>query len=516
MSKPTSIKSQYQEMSTNRAQYLENARKFASWTLPGIISISDTLPATVNGEVAPIYEPKFDSIGAEAVNYLANKITLALFPAMRPFFRLAPQESSAQADLAKRDEQAATQLSSALREVERVGLRKFNKITERADLTTTAMHLIVTGNALYVHEVGNTRMYDMSKYVVQRDISGGVLKIIIREGVAYQALTPEQKDLLVNKKFKDDDVVELYTMSHWDADQNAYVVTQALDDVDVPVAVPRTYSKDELPFIPLTWQLTSGEHYGRGMVEMYKGAFASVNALSREMTILGIASAKVVFLVNPGATTLASRIDELNECESGTYFIGLEDDLAVSTVNKMADAQIVQAIIADHSRLIQRVFLMDTAVQRDAERVTAEEIRRVANQLETSFGGVYSRLSRKWQRPLAIKSVTLAMAELGFSFEDETWIDIEIVTGLESISRSAEVDDLLNFLTALTALQQLDERTRMRLEEGEIIRKIASGYNVDTTSPMKVVKSDEEYAAAVEQEQQQALTLAAAAQQGEQ
>ena len=45
-------------------------------------------------------------------------------------------------------------------------------------------------------------------------------------------------------------------------------------------------------------------------------------------------------------------------------------------------------------------FLLNTAIQRDAERVTAQEIRYMAQQLETAMGGIYSLLSQEFQLPL--------------------------------------------------------------------------------------------------------------------
>lgn len=46
-------------------------------------------------------------------------------------------------------------------------------------------------------------------------------------------------------------------------------------------------------------------------------------------------------------------------------------------------------------------FMLNSAVQRSGERVTAEEIRYVANELEDTLGGIYSILSQELQLPLA-------------------------------------------------------------------------------------------------------------------
>ena len=53
------------------------------------------------------------------------------------------------------------------------------------------------------------------------------------------------------------------------------------------------------------------------------------------------------------------------------------------------------------TRRLGAAFLLNTAVTRDAERVTAQEIRMQAQELESSLGGVYSRLANELQLPLA-------------------------------------------------------------------------------------------------------------------
>ena len=55
---------------------------------------------------------------------------------------------------------------------------------------------------------------------------------------------------------------------------------------------------------------------------------------------------------------------------------------------------------------------MNESVQRDAERVTAEEIRLMAEQLESGLAGVYSMLSQELQLPL-IKRVLFLMEQAG-------------------------------------------------------------------------------------------------------
>lgn len=490
------LKAEYEKLAGKaRSTYLNDAKKFARWTIPSLLSFNEKLPSNSKSDTPDIHTPKYDSIGAEAVNFLANKIVLTFFPPQRPFFRLRADNSSDVAQEAMQDKEMAERVSSILSSLEREALLKFNGIAARADLVTAALHLIVTGNGLLYYNGKETRFYDLNRYIVERDISGGVVKLIIEDGLIYGTLSDEYKKLLIKHDFEYDDIVPLYTKVEWVASKQKYKVQQSLEDIIVPGQENVYYEKDELPYIPLAWQLTAGEHYGRGMVEMYKGAFAAVNALSREMTLLGVIASKIIFLVNPSSTTLANKIDELGTCESGTFFIGMPEDLNVVNVNKLNDATIVTTMLQEHTQLIRRVFLMDSAVQRDAERVTAEEIRRVAQQLETSFGGVYSRLSIAWQKPMAV----IALKEVEKLVAKEKWLNIDIVTGLESISRSAEVEDLLSWLQSLQIFNGLSPEVMMRINMDDAIRRLAQGYNIDIGSYEGLLKS----AAQVQQEMQQ-------------
>ena len=62
--------------------------------------------------------------------------------------------------------------------------------------------------------------------------------------------------------------------------------------------------------------------------------------------------------------------------------------------DKQYDLRVVVDAIQRFEERMSFAFLLNAAVQRDAERVTAQEIRYMANELETALGGVYSLLSQ--------------------------------------------------------------------------------------------------------------------------
>ena len=97
-------------------------------------------------------------------------------------------------------------------------------------------------------------------------------------------------------------------------------------------------------------------------------------------------------------------------------------------------------------------FLLNSSVQRNAERVTAEEVRYMAQELETALGGVYSILSQEFQLPL----VRLLLARLESDGKmpkmPKDSIKPQIVTGLEALGRGQDLTKLAQFLTYLQPL----------------------------------------------------------------
>ena len=88
--------------------------------------------------------------------------------------------------------------------------------------------------------------------------------------------------------------------------------------------------------------------------------------------------------------------------------------------------------------------MLNSAVQRNAERVTAEEVRFMAQELETSLGGVYSILSQELQLPL-IKILIFRMEKQGrMPVFPKNVIKPQIITGMEALGRGQDLNKLAN------------------------------------------------------------------------
>ena len=92
--------------------------------------------------------------------------------------------------------------------------------------------------------------------------------------------------------------------------------------------------------------------------------------------------------------------ENLGESPNGAIIEGSANDVSVLQVNKFADFRIAYDTMNRIETRLQLAFLLNSSIQRNAERVTASEIRFMAEDLEQALGGIYSILSQEFQLPL--------------------------------------------------------------------------------------------------------------------
>jgi hypothetical protein len=492
-------------IANNRSTLLNRVREYSRLTLPYICP-----PQALN--LGQDLQNTSDSIGAAAVNHLSNKLVTALFPATQPFFRLRVGAEEMQilkqaADAGDQDANAILkQLDTVLTETERSMLDElsFNKF--RTEATTAIKHLIITGNAcMYVPEgsQNDVQVYGITSYVNVRDLSGRIVEAITLDTKAFATFAPKvqealrkDSECLKGEKDIESKNINLYTWIKMELD-GKYHVTQWAEDVKLDTQA--TYAVDDLPWLFLTWNLIRGEDYGRSYVEDYHAAFHSLDVLSGSMVeLVGIAS-DIKWLVNP-----ESQLDvvELNNSKRGSYHVGKEGDLTAAQLNKSSDFQVVMSYYQDVIKQIARAFLMNSMLTRDAERVTATEIRDNILELETALGGQYSRFSEDWQMRLA----TLLIKRTK-TIDRKFKISPQIITGMDSLSRSGELDNLRMMLSDLNMFNGIPESLQQVLDWSGIVKYIGIRRGIDYT---QLIKSQQQVAAeqqALQQQQAQEAQL---------
>ncbi|MCP4342371.1 MAG: hypothetical protein GY799_26715 [Desulfobulbaceae bacterium] len=491
-----SLQSEFQALMHKRSTINTQFEDYAGWTLPYLF-----MPEGSDEDLEAQHD--FQSVGAQAVNHLANRIAKTLFPAGRPFFRMDLTDSQLEELITEglQEEKIENLMSKA----EKEAMKKMSTAKMRTAILAAIKHLIVFGNALmyFPKQTAVSRpvqVYNPRDYVIQRDMAGRPTTMIMRDNHQLVTLPEAIQDLVVASDGYDNKdptrTVELYTVARKLFDGRWQVYQEVENQIEIP-GTRGLFTDEDLPWIPLTWNLQRGANYGNGLVEEYAGDFHTLSSLSEALLVLSGLVSDIKILVDPMGST---DVDTLNDSESGTYVHGNADDISFLQLEKFQDMKFLREQMNDYERRLGAGFLLNTAVTRDAERVTAEEIRMQANELEGSFGGVYSRLAEEMQQPIAKR----IMIDLDPGFKG---IEPLIITGVESLSRTSELDEMMLFFNDLAMLANLPERAAERLNFSAVISKLGAARAIDYDDLLLTEEQVEENRAKqLAAEQQSAVT----------
>lgn len=498
----------YKEMCVGREPYLERAYEAAKITIPSLF---------VRYQETPWIElpTPWSAIGARSVNYLASALLLAYFPPNLEVVRL--EADPVLAAQIGGSEKLKQQLDAALAlyseklsdEMETIGLR--------APMYEALRHMIVGGNSLfYLPKKGAPRNIPLDHYTIERDGSGNILTIVVCEKINERALPNRAREALKYSKrskssslYVTDGAVtyspsstkgkpkehELYTVIRRLNDQDELVETakyeiyQEIDDVPIQGSYDDKFTNENLPFLPITYAHVTGESYSRSRVEEYWGHLSSAEGFTQVLYEGASAIAKVIFGIDPAAGVDA---DEITEAANGEFVDIKPDQVGAITSQKTGDLNFAAQLLSRINEEISRDFGL-SFTPREGERVTAEEIRLVAQELDKGNGGIYSVGTQKIQRPI----FQLLMARLEERNEapvinikegDKTLVKPRIVTGLEALGRG---NDAARIDSALAVIQQLGPTALETLDMSALVGKVLLSRGIN---PNEVTFTQEEIA----------------------
>mgnify|MGYP005703601209 FL=1 len=487
MHENTSCAKRYYKLAADREIYLDRARECSELTLPALITPEGFSSAT------DLYQP-FQSIGARGVNNLASKLMLLLFPPNSPFFRLA-MDTKTKTELDGEGELRA-EIEQGLAGVEREVMGEIESRALRVHVFEALKHLIVSGNVLiHLPKKGGLRVFPLSSFVTKRDPAGELLEVLLEEKVSPRAL-PEG---IENIDYTGDEDLKIYTKIYR-TDSDNYYVYQEVEGQIVPGSEGQ-YKKALMPWIALRMVHLDGEDYGRSFVEEYLGDLKSLEGLMEALVSSAAASAKLVFMVRPNASV---RRTDLAKSKNGDVILGDPNDVRVLQTEKYPDMRVVLETVQRIEERLSYAFLLNTAIQRNAERVTAEEIRFMAQELESALGGVYSILSQEMQLPVVKILMDSMSASKKIPKLPKGTVTPVIVTGVEALGRGNDLNKLRAYMADLVQLAGVSPETISRVNFGDLVNRLATGHGIDTIGLMKTDQEmQEEMQAQAEAQQQQ-------------
>lgn len=481
--------SRYELLTSDRSPFLDRAERASELTIPFLFQERTT-------QIREDYQ----SLGARCVNNLAAKLLLALFPPGAPFFKLAVDDFVLETLQGGENEDPTGEIEAALAKIERSVTKRLEGGGYRAPVANALKHLLVAGNALLeVLPNGRLKHRSLRSYVVKRDLDGNLIEVITKDELAKSALPEklrELADLHPEKMDKGEDGKSIALYTHAKLHHGKWEVYQELGGMVVEGSTS-TYPKDKLRFLALRFTAVEGEDYGRGYVEEFRGDLSSYDSLQESMVGFAAVASKIVFFVDESGFT--SR-REIQNARNGEILEGSANDVTSLQLDKAQDFGVANAVAEKIQMRLEQAFLMASSAQRDAERVTAEEIRLIAGELEQTLGGLYSVLAQELQLPL----VTLMMAQLQRErklpkLPDDT-VTPQIVTGLEGLGRNSELQRLQALMGNLSALGP--EAITEYLKVGAYIQRVSAALSIESDG---LVRTEAEVQQARQQAREQAL-----------
>lgn len=476
-----SVHEVYEHLRSFRDPILERGRACAKLTIPSLLTEDG------HGQDDDLEQP-WQSLGARGVNNLSAKLLLTLMPANGSFFRLVVDI----AELIKESQKAGQtvdkeDIEKRLAQVERIVMQELEVSGIRPSVFEALKHLLVVGNVLlHWPRKGGLKVYHLDRYVVCRDRMGKLLRIVVKESVSWQSLPEGMQDILMEtcgpassatEKIDPQKPIDIYTTVH--LKEGHWEEYQEIKGIEVPGSRGR-YPEDKPAWFAPRMIKVDGEDYGRSFVEEYIGDLRALDALSQAVVEGSAGAAKMLWRVAPDCLTSPK---EIAEAANGGFVVAQDNQIECIQAQKNADLAMATTTVDRLTRELSQAFLLNSSIQRNGERVTAEEIRLMANELEAALGGVYSLLSQEFQLPL----VQRVMAQMELSKKlpalPKNLVKPAIVTGLEALGRGNDLQKLNLFVQNIQAISP--EMASQSLNFDELFKRIATALSLEVDGLIK-------------------------------
>ena len=475
-------KSRYDNLSSDRSQFLTEAEDATKLTLPYLIRGHEDYSKGMKQLKTP-----WQSVGAKGVVALASKLSLSLVPPQTSFFKLQLDESQLGEEFGP---EVKSELDLSFAKIERTILDAIAASDDRVVIHQALQHLVVGGNALIFMSKEGLKLYPLNRFVIERDGNGQVIEIITKESINRELIPnyePPTEDVVDGEPVENE--VDVYT--HIRRDNNRFIWHQEVDDKRIAGSQGKA-PIDSTPWLPLRFNTVDGEAYGRGRVGQFIGDLKSLEALSQAIVEGSAAAAKVVFTVSPSSTT---KPQTLAQAGNGAIVQGRPDDIGVVQVGKTADFATALQHMQTLERRLNEAFLILSV--RQSERTTAEEVRMTQMELEQQLGGLFGLLTVEFLVPYLNRKLSVFQKTGEIPRIPKGIVKPIIVAGINSLGRGQDIQALGGFLQTIAATMGPDAIAEY-INSDELIRRLAAAQGIDV---LNLVKSSEDR----ENEKQQQL-----------
>ena len=458
-------------LDSSRTSKLNRARLCASLTVPSI------LPPEGWTEEMLLPQPA-SSVGARGTTSLASRMLSAMMPLNdTPFFKFS----------LKSGVEPTSEISQYLETMSYQVFRKLGSTNLRETIYQAIQNLIIVGDCM-VHEEDDFqfRATRLDHYVVQRTVEGQVNEII---NIEYELKDPEA---LSNVHY-----------SLPDSDKKGYKKTYCQytltedklwnyrkEDSDGNLLAEGVY--EICPVTVLRWYGIPGENYGRSHCEDILGDLVSLEGYTKALLDGMAASSSFWMGLDPSGIT---EIDDVADMPNGSWIAARQQDVFTLSPSQTMNSQVsaAQTAVDTMRRELGQSFLMTSSAIPSGDRVTATAVRMIGSELETVLGGAFSAIARDLMEPIVKRTVFLMIESEELDsrmyeqfFNSDGSLTIEVVTGLQALSRDTDLQKLMQMGEMV---RNLPEQAAASFKWDEYARSLITALGYDARN---WVRSSEE------------------------
>ncbi|MCC5780542.1 hypothetical protein H7H48_15885 [Nitratireductor sp. B36] len=471
------------------------------------ISSPSTFPPEDWQSGDPLETPN-QSVNAYALNTLSSKMMLSAFPPGLPGWKSTPDETKLDEDI-QADPKLYSEVVYALARRDEIHRSRLEATRCRSAMVKYNKLLLLTGNAASLWtDIDSPIIYNMHHYVVKRDSSGTPIAGVIKESVSrmvadddvIEASERHRTETPTSANIWDEEITIFHCQKLInDNGDKQYVYWQEVEGGEV-IDGTVAYADFDTPTIYFGWMIPEfGSSWGIPYCADYEGDMQAIENFSSALQDGGAAAARFLTLVDPNGNT---ELKDILEADNLEVVPGREQDIHVLRADKGGDLAIASQEMESAARRLGQAFLMFSAIQRKGERVTAEEWRILASEIDQAMGGLYSDVSQTSQRYFVLRFIHLhEETDKKLGKLPPGLVQVAVVTGIDSLGQSSEGNRLREFM--LESVEEIgQEAVAANIDVSDYLRRKAAVKNIKTDG---LIKSKDQLAAEVAQQKQEAL-----------
>ena len=495
----------YNTLCMNRQQVVDQGRRMSEITIPSVMPpanyrTGDDLPGTNQ------------SAGALAVNNLASKIMFMAFPPGQPMMRMTPIVQKLQKDI-DADPELYARIELALSQLELAHRKKAATINLATAWVGYIKLLLIAGNALWKHiKLCSPTFHPLYEWVCSRDMGGHPLVTIHEQRVRTSTLPRDVQQLI----YEEHD--ELRKVEEWSREAVIYSICKFVgsgdekheghweywEETDKGTLIPGSSVETDYEDCPMWpgWCIpVFGQNWGKAYCEEYRGDFYILESHASSLNDGAALASLALSFVKPGART---SLRQVQNARNLSFLSGSAEDITTFRTDKSADFAFVASNFERAQQRISKAFLDTAASMRQGERVTAEEVERTGQALDQAMGGLYTEIAQGHQKRMVSRFVHLNNeADNNLPVLPPDLVELEVITGVDAMGRSAEIQNLSEYAEDLTKI--FPQQVQTILDPLDYATRSAAARG---SQPDGLVKKQSEIDATQQADQQQAQQAA--------